>query len=89
MGGDSAPASTIAGAVEALKSTRTFEIVLVGDQPRIEKELQAAGRMADDKRFSIHHATQVVEMSDSATDGCAQEGFFDFAGLRPHGRGRR
>src|SRR5476649_2568082 len=69
MGGDSAPASTVAGAWEALKKYPDIEIVLVGDQPRIEKEiadLEPDAVLA--KRLSIHHASQVVDMADSAID---------------------
>ena len=68
MGGDSAPASTVAGAWEALKKHPDIEIVLVGDQARIEKELEALGAWPMHKRFSILHASQVVDMCDSATD---------------------
>lgn len=68
MGGDSAPASTVAGALEALEKYPDIELILVGDQPRIEKELIHLGASPDKKRFSIHQASQVVDMSDSATD---------------------
>jgi phosphate acyltransferase len=68
MGGDSAPVSTVAGAWEALKKYTDIEIVLVGDKARIEQELQLIGAWPMDARFSILHATQVVDMSDSATD---------------------
>ena len=68
MGGDSAPACTIGGAVEALKKFSDIEIILVGDQARIEQELKAQEAWPMDKRFSIHHASQVVDMADSATD---------------------
>jgi glycerol-3-phosphate acyltransferase PlsX len=68
MGGDSAPASTVAGAWEALKKYSDIEIILVGDQARIEKELIALGAWPIHKRFSILHASQVVDMCDSATD---------------------
>ena len=68
MGGDSAPASTVAGAWEALKKYPDIEIILVGDQARIEKELIALEAWPIHKRFSILHASQVVDMADSATD---------------------
>jgi glycerol-3-phosphate acyltransferase PlsX len=68
MGGDSAPASTVAGAWEALKKYPDIEIILVGDQSRIEQELRSLEAWPMDKRFSIHHASQVVDMGDSATD---------------------
>ena len=68
MGGDHAPACTVAGACEALKKYPDIEIILVGDQARIEQELRALDAWPMEKRFSIHHATQVVDMGDSATD---------------------
>jgi len=68
MGGDSAPASTVAGAVEALKKYPDIELALVGDQVRIEKELAVLGYSTVPKRVSIHHASQVVDMADSAID---------------------
>ncbi len=69
MGGDFAPTSTVTGALEALRKYPDVEIIFVGDQPRIEKELAdlKAGPVLA-KRFSIHHASQVVDMSDSAID---------------------
>jgi glycerol-3-phosphate acyltransferase PlsX len=68
MGGDSAPASTVAGAWEALKKYQDIEIILVGDKDRVEKELQSVGAWPMPERFSIFHASQVVDMSDNATD---------------------
>jgi glycerol-3-phosphate acyltransferase PlsX len=68
MGGDSAPASTVAGALEALHKYSDIELILVGDQARIEKELVHLGVSPSPKRFSIHHASQVVDMGDSAID---------------------
>jgi glycerol-3-phosphate acyltransferase PlsX len=69
MGGDFAPASSIAGAVEALKKYADVEVILVGDQPRIEKELAHLDIPSGvARRYSIHHASQVVDMGDSAID---------------------
>jgi len=68
MGGDSAPASTIAGALQALKKYHDIELILVGDQARIKKELADQGVPSLPDRVSIRHASQVVEMSDSAID---------------------
>ena len=69
MGGDSAPASTVAGAIEALKQYSDIELILVGDQARIEKEL-AELKVSSSllKHISFHQASQVVEMGDSAID---------------------
>jgi glycerol-3-phosphate acyltransferase PlsX len=69
MGGDFAPASTVAGAIEALKKYADVEIMFVGDQARIEKELahlDVSSELA--RRYTIHHASQVVDMGDSAID---------------------
>ena len=67
MGGDFGPPNIVGGAVMALKEyphiTRLF---LVGDTPRIEKELKQ--HRCSDHRIEIVHATQVVEMSDGAVD---------------------
>jgi phosphate acyltransferase len=68
MGGDTAPASTVAGAWEALKKFSDIEIILVGDQQRIENELRTLNAFPMDARFSILHASQVVDMGDNATD---------------------
>lgn len=67
MGGDYAPKNIIAGAVLALREypqiTRLF---LTGDTARIEAELKA--NHFSDSRIEIVHASQVVEMTDGATD---------------------
>jgi glycerol-3-phosphate acyltransferase PlsX len=68
MGGDNAPASTVTGAWEALKKHPDIEIILVGDQARIEQELKAIKAWPLDNRLSIKHASQVVEMTDSGID---------------------
>jgi glycerol-3-phosphate acyltransferase PlsX len=68
MGGDNAPESTIAGALEALRKYPDIELIFVGDQSRIQKELQFNDAWPLDKRCSIHHASQVVDMTDNATD---------------------
>ena len=67
MGGDFAPANTVAGAVMALrefpKITRLF---LTGDTEAIRAELAKHG--CSDPRIEIVHTTQVVEMSDAAVE---------------------
>ena len=57
MGGDHAPAETVAGAVDA--AARGVDVVLVGDGPRIEAELERHG--AD---LSIVHAPDIIGMGD-------------------------
>ena len=68
MGGDTAPASTIAGAIQALKKYNDIELILVGDQARIKKEFSDQGVHSIPDRVTIRHASQVVEMADSAID---------------------
>jgi len=65
MGGDFAPQHTIAGAVLALREYSNInKLFLVGDKTRIEEELKS--HQFTDERIEIVHASQVVEMSDSA-----------------------
>jgi phosphate acyltransferase len=67
MGGDFGPPNIVAGAVMALEEyPHIDQLYLVGDTPRIEKELKH--HRCNDRRIEIVHATQVVEMSDSAID---------------------
>ena len=72
MGGDFAPANTVAGAVAALQeSGGRFSVVLVGQEERISDELKkphnrailAAGKTV----CSIFQATEVIEMHDPPT----------------------
>src|SRR5581483_10694422 len=62
MGGDDAPAAIIEGAIEAARAL-DVEIILVGDESEIKKEL--ARHATDRLRLSIVHASQRVEMDES------------------------
>src|SRR5256885_4758118 len=65
MGGDFGPPNLVAGAVMALREYQQInKLFLVGDSARIETELKEHG--CNDSRIEITHATQVVDMSDSA-----------------------
>lgn len=64
MGTDHAPASEIAGAVQALSDAPNFEIVLVGDEAVIEVELSNHENVPRD-RLSIVHASDRILASDS------------------------
>ena len=87
MGGDYAPEREIAGAIEALrKSQNAFEIVLVGDEQSIQKQLasQSAGKLP----ISIVHASQVISMDDSPTAALKQKKDSSLAvGMRLHSEG--
>lgn len=67
MGGDFGPPHIVGGAVLALQEYPHIDkLFLVGDTTQIEAELKKHG--CNDSRIEIFHATQVVEMHDSAID---------------------
>ncbi|TCZ79921.1 phosphate acyltransferase PlsX [Paenibacillus albiflavus] len=59
MGGDHAPEATVEGAIAAAKEWPDTEIILVGDQARIEA---LAGSLPSNVR--IHHASEVIGAED-------------------------
>jgi glycerol-3-phosphate acyltransferase PlsX len=63
MGGDYAPVVTVEGAVEAVNEHEDIEVLLVGDEPSIAKEL--SNKKYPESRISIRHASQVVSMDES------------------------
>lgn len=65
MGGDNAPAIEVEGAVAAAREYG-IAIILVGDEDRLRQEL--ACHNTDGLTISIHHASEVVGMHDSASD---------------------
>jgi len=65
MGGDFGPPNLVAGAVMALRDYRYIKkLFLVGDTAQIESELKK--HKCNDRRITIVHSTQVVDMSDRA-----------------------
>ncbi|MBI1938806.1 MAG: phosphate acyltransferase PlsX [Ignavibacteriales bacterium] len=66
MGGDFAPKNELLGAVQAFNQNRDFELILVGDQQKIKSVAQSEN--IDISSFSIHHASQVIDMYDKPTD---------------------
>ncbi len=65
MGGDHAPQVNIEGAVETVQESDDIEVILVGDEAAIRKELKS--RKHKPGRISIVHASQVVEMHEATT----------------------
>ena len=65
MGGDHAPQMNIEGAVQTVQESDDTEVILVGDETAIRKELK--GRKYEAGRISVVHASQVVEMHESPT----------------------
>ena len=65
MGGDNAPKVEVAGAVAAARDF-AIPVILVGDRDLLNAELQQHNVAGLD--ISIHHASEVVGMHDSASD---------------------
>ena len=63
MGGDFGPQIVVPAAISALNKHSDLELILVGDQEKIEHEFQQHSE-ADHQRIKIHHSTQVVEMHE-------------------------
>jgi glycerol-3-phosphate acyltransferase PlsX len=61
MGGDHAPATTVAGAFAA--STDGFHILLVGDEAVLHDHIRDLGGLVPN--LHVHHASEVVEMDDT------------------------
>lgn len=61
MGGDRAPGVTVEGAVQAAREWSDVDIVLVGDQGRIEPLLAAAGKPPN---VSVRHAGEEIAPDD-------------------------
>lgn len=60
MGGDNAPRSTVAGAVQAVAADPSVTVVLVGDEQVIRQHLPASLP----RGIEIHHTTEVIEADD-------------------------
>jgi glycerol-3-phosphate acyltransferase PlsX len=65
MGGDNAPAVEVEGAIAAVKE-HGVPVILVGDSERLQRELARHNCKALD--ITVHHASEVVGMHDSAAD---------------------
>jgi len=66
MGSDTYPGPDVAGAVQAAEAWGD-EIILVGDQARIEIEL--AKHSTAGLKLEVVHASEVIEMTDKPADG--------------------
>ncbi len=63
MGGDYAPAVTIEGAIETVNGFEDIDIILVGDEPALTRELDS--KRFPPNRITVKHASQVVRMDES------------------------
>ncbi len=66
FGGDNAPSATIEGSVQALKSFADIELLLFGDEEKIQFELKKYPE-ADRNRILILHAPEVISLEESPT----------------------
>jgi len=64
MGGDSGSVVVVPAALKALNQHAEVNIILVGDEGELARELQAAGSDKHSSRIKIHHASQQVEMDE-------------------------
>lgn len=89
MGTDHAPATEVAGALEALDELgEDIEIVLVGDRAAIEAELARSGR-APSPRLHIHHAPDRILASDPPAAAVRRKPDSSIVqGIRLHQEGR-
>ncbi len=71
MGGDRAPRVIVEGAIQALREYRDLEVILVGDEKRVKKELSKYRTKG--LSLSIIHASQVVEMDELPTTALRQK----------------
>ena len=63
MGGDRAPAAVVDGTVQAARFLKEIEIVLVGQEDRLSKELSRFNPLPSN--LKIHHAPEVIGMGES------------------------
>ena len=66
MGGDSAPAVVVEGAIESVAHLNGHELALVGDEAQIRAAAEAVGGLPS--AISVCHASEVVEMADSPVE---------------------
>lgn len=66
MGGDNAPAEIVKGAVQAVKSTDEINVILVGNEEQLKKELHSKCQY-DGDAIKIENATEIIEMGDVPT----------------------
>lgn len=65
MGGDYAPEQTVAGAVNAVKSSDEIKVLLVGKEDAIRQELDKY--TYDSNRIEVVHASEVIDMGEVPT----------------------
>jgi len=64
MGGDSGSAVVVPAAIKAIEQHPDVNIILVGDEGELTREMAAVGNGRHSSRLKIHHASQQVEMDE-------------------------
>jgi glycerol-3-phosphate acyltransferase PlsX len=73
MGGDHGPLEVVAGVAQALQTEASrARVLLVGDQPQLEKLLQEHG-LRGDSRVELVHATEVIGMDEKPVAALKQK----------------
>jgi len=65
MGGDNAPEEAVKGCIDAINEMEGFDIILIGDENRINDILKDANFSSD--RLHIKNAQEVITMEDTPT----------------------
>lgn len=65
MSGDHGIDAVVPAAVDVLKRRQDLNLILVGDEARIQQQLATLGTTADGRRLRIQHASEVVDMDES------------------------
>ena len=74
MGGDRGSGPLIDGAVQAVEQHPGLEVILLGPEDLLRKELAQRGKGAE-TRLSVVHAPQTVSMDEAAVDSTIMVGF--------------
>ena len=63
MGGDHGPAVVVPAALQALTEHQDLELILVGDQQVLEREIRSHGAVVSE-RLHVRHASQTIAMDE-------------------------
>ena len=84
MGGDYAPTEAVKGAVAAVNEKENVEVLLVGKQEVIEKELSACSYPSE--RIRVINASQVIETGEPPVAAIRGKKRFFYSGRHENGK---
>ena len=67
MGGDNAPAEIVKGACKAVAENSNLQVILVGDEKAIKKELSLCGK-ENTANITIMHTDEYIAMDDHPSE---------------------